>query len=193
MNLRKRRRLYHTPSYHTSSKVMSRPSKDMSFEDAETRSRVVWTADEERILLSQLQKLENTKPTPQMWNQVASSMEKPSKGAPKTGESCKTKWNRVSHFILFRFTLVDYSAIQLKENFKTIKHITKQSGFPRWTPDKGLNFREDEDKSVWKEYIKVSVSPFFYIFTTYPVLYRNTPRLKHWEKKDGHYMGMSKS
>ena len=121
MNLRKRRRLYHTPSYHTSSKVMSRPSKDMSFEDAETRSRVVWTADEERILLSQLQKLENTKPTTQMWNQVASSMEKPSKGAPKTGESCKTKWNRVSHFILFRFTLVDYSAIQLKENFKTIK------------------------------------------------------------------------
>jgi Myb-like DNA-binding domain len=162
MNLRKRRRLYHTRSFRTSPKVMSGPSKEISIEDAETSSRVVWTADEERTLVSALLKHpKESKLTTVNWTQVASSIGKPSKGAPKTADSCKNKWSRVSDSILFHSTFVNYSAIQLREAYKTVESIKKQSGFSTWTPDHGLRFQEDEDKSVWNDYVKVSVSPFF--------------------------------
>jgi hypothetical protein len=77
-------------------------SKQNSVEDAESSNRTVWTADEERTLVSALLQLGNgSNLTAETWNKVASSMGKPSKGSPKTADSCKTKWTRVSDSTLF--------------------------------------------------------------------------------------------
>lgn len=118
MNLRKRRRLNHThPNYCTCHTVyMSTRSKQNSDQDVESSKRTVWSPDDEKALLSALleRKAEATNGTnfgPAVWNEVASSIGKPAKGAPKTAESCKSKWGRVSDSILIPSTIVDDSAI----------------------------------------------------------------------------------
>jgi Myb/SANT-like DNA-binding domain len=114
MNFRKRRRLNRTDPYSLRSTAvyMSTRSKQNSDEDAESNKRAVWSHEEERNLVSALLKLANgSNIKAEMWNQVASSMEKPSKGPSKTAESCRTKWARVSDSILIHSTFVDGSAI----------------------------------------------------------------------------------
>lgn len=106
MNLRKRRRLNHThPNYCTCHTVyMSTRSKQNSDQDVESSKRTVWSPDDEKFLVSALieRKAEGGDYTsfgPEIWKEVASLMAKPAKGAPKTAESCKSKWGRVSLII----------------------------------------------------------------------------------------------
>jgi hypothetical protein len=110
MNLRKRRRLYNTHPFRRT--YMSTSSKHNSDQDAESSNRAVWTADEERTLVSALLDVGGGSSfTAEMWTEVALSMGKPSKGPPKTAESCKSKWTRVSDPILFHSTIDTDSAI----------------------------------------------------------------------------------
>jgi Myb-like DNA-binding domain len=111
MNLRKRRRL-HNPHDNYLTVYMSAPSKQNSDQDAESSKRTVWSPDDEKDLVSALLKFGyGTNFRPEMWNDVASSMGKPFKGPPKTAESCKSKWARVSDSILIPSSIVDDRAI----------------------------------------------------------------------------------
>ena len=107
MNPRKRRCLNHNLSnLNLHAVYMSTRSKQNSDQDAENSKRTMWSADDEKALVSALleRKAEagngaNFKPA--VWNAVASSMGKPAKGAPKTADSCKSKWGRVSDYYSF--------------------------------------------------------------------------------------------
>jgi hypothetical protein len=107
MNFRKRRRLNHTHANY-SAVYMSTSSKH---QDDESSKRTVWTPDDEKALVSALLKIGNgTNFRPEIWNEVASSIGKPSKGPSKTAESCKSKWGRVSDSILIPSNLFDDKA-----------------------------------------------------------------------------------
>jgi Myb-like DNA-binding domain len=83
---------------------MSTRSNQNSEQEAESSKRTVWSPDDEKSLVSALieRKAEGGDYRsfgPEIWKEVASLMAKPAKGAPKTAESCKSKWGRVSFII----------------------------------------------------------------------------------------------
>jgi hypothetical protein len=84
---------------------MSTRSKDKPDQDAESSKRTVWTLEDEKALLSLLHEHVATAHdgstatiSKEKWKGVASSIGK--HGFPKTAESCKTKWGRVSYSFL---------------------------------------------------------------------------------------------
>ena len=110
MDFRKRRRLnlIH-PDPHKlrnySAVYMSTRSKHKPDQDAESSKRTVWTLEDEKALLSSLHDYVAAKHdrnpgsiSQEEWKGLASSIGK--HGFPKTAESCKTKWGRVSYSFL---------------------------------------------------------------------------------------------
>jgi hypothetical protein len=110
MDFRKRRRLnliHPDPRKprNYSAVYMSTRSKQKPDQDAESSKRTVWTPEDEKALLSSLHEYVATaldrstsSISQETWKEMASSIGK--HGSPKTAESCKTKWGRVSDSFL---------------------------------------------------------------------------------------------
>jgi Myb-like DNA-binding domain len=121
MDFRKRRRLnliHPDPRKlrNYSAVYMSTRSKQKPDEDAEFSKRTVWTHDDEKALLSALREYVATISDGSIaslsldeWKKVASSIGKD--GSSKTGDSCRTKWSRVSDSILMPSIFVDNRTI----------------------------------------------------------------------------------
>src|SRR5882762_5684133 len=137
MDLRKlkHRRLNHSHPNHSLRNLrtlrtvyMSTRSKQNSDQDPDSSRRTVWSPEDEKTLLTVLHEQGNF--TPSTWVQAAASMAKTEKGAPKTAESCKSKWGRVSDSFLISSTCIDDSAIpRSKRPTRLSMHLQINLGF----------------------------------------------------------------
>lgn len=81
----------------------SKEGSPPSCESETSKHRTFWTPQDERALVEAIHAQQpragdEVNFRPEEWSAIAAKMGDPLKGARKTGESCKTKWTRVSQY-----------------------------------------------------------------------------------------------
>jgi Myb/SANT-like DNA-binding domain len=112
---------------------------------ADKKSSCIWTdADVDRLI----QFLIDNKATVadggkfkgSTWTAVAAHLNNfITKGAPKTADSCKSKWDRVSENLLPWITHADDCFLQLRGFYKTVDYIKNNTSGFTWDDKLGLN------------------------------------------------------